>query len=250
LFTIITSTLNCREALKSTATSIASQNCKDIQWIIIDGCSTDGTKEFIHELGSLVSYSVSEPDSGIYDAWNKACKHISNKWVIFLGAGDIFAQTDVLSRVHSFVENLDNTISYVYGDVLADNKKTKLSSGHIQFREWDLYRPKLPYHQGVFHNSIHLKRENLFDCSYKIISDSKLLLQLNLLASGGISQNVTHAVKAMREFLLLEKEMNYKLPIINKLTYITLTLTKYFIYKIFGGNFLNILINFKNQFFK
>jgi len=72
-FSIITINLNNFNGLKSTIESVVAQSFKDIDWIVIDGGSTDGSKELIEQNSSFFSYWVSEPDKGIYNAMNIGC---------------------------------------------------------------------------------------------------------------------------------------------------------------------------------
>ena len=107
---IITSTLNCLEDVKETYYSIKSQQKTQIQWIIADGFSTDGTINFIKNIKNNKDLSIeffSNDDNGIYDAWNNACKLIKYKWTIFLGAGDIFFNNVTLLNVWNFISTED-----------------------------------------------------------------------------------------------------------------------------------------------
>lgn len=231
LITIITSTLNCRDSFCLTAASIESQIDAEYQWIVIDGGSTDGTLDVIEKYRSIIDYFVSERDRGIYDAWNKACKKISGDWVIFLGGGDIFLNNETLARVSSILQTMNETVSYAYGNVVLRRKgKRVMISGHINNDEWDLYRPKLPCHQGVFQRSKYLKIDQPFDDSYMIVADSKFLLKIRelgeqayipmditMMATGGVSQSPRHVKQVRDEFLRLEKESGYKIPIANKI---------------------------------
>lgn len=99
LITIITSTFNAGEQLRFTAQSIKNQTYPHIQWIIVDGKSSDNTIDIIEELGELVSVWFSEKDSGIYDAWNKALKYAKGDWIQFIGAGDELAEADTLEKI-------------------------------------------------------------------------------------------------------------------------------------------------------
>lgn len=259
MFTIITSTLNCRNDIEKTARSILEQKHVSVQWVVIDGASTDGTQEVLSRFGSLIDYFVSEPDSGIYDAWNKACTKIREDWVIFLGAGDYFASATVLSEVAEYLQKCDSDVSYVYGDVLSDSiPPRKLSSGVILDGSWDRYRPKLPYHQGVFHNAHYLISALPFDTSYRIVSDTKLLLglqrlgqrryipiEISIMASGGVSQHIRSAKLLMKEFFRLEKEMGYSIPATNKAIYFLATSLKLAIYHVFGQRSLTFLSSLK-----
>ena len=233
MITIVTSTLNCREALRLTAESIARQRFEGLQWIVIDGESKDGTVDVIKEMGSLIDYSISEPDSGIYDAWNKACKAVKSEWVLFLGAGDVFAADDVLSTIAKQLQNYGDNVAFVYGDVIdgSPNGK-KIGGGEIKEGDWGLYRPKLPCHQGVFQRASFLKTDNPFDTDYKIVADTKLLLQMSkvgrmvyipcdvaIMAPGGVSQSAKSVMRVRAEFLRLQEDMGYSIPLLNRLLF-------------------------------
>ena len=81
LLSIITVIYNAKDDFIDTKHSITSQTFRDFEWIIIDGGSTDGTLELIKENQENVSYWVSEPDKGIYDAMNKGIKHANGTWL-------------------------------------------------------------------------------------------------------------------------------------------------------------------------
>ena len=87
LFSIITVTYNAVDTLERTIRSVISQR-EHIEYIIIDGGSTDGTQEIVDVYKSYISYFVSEKDSGIYDAMNKGLKAATGEYVWFLNAGD------------------------------------------------------------------------------------------------------------------------------------------------------------------
>ena len=109
---IITVNLNNLEGLKKTIDSIVSQTFTDFEWIVIDGGSTDGSKELIEEYSSHFAYWVSEPDKGIYNAMNKGIVVAQGEFLIFMNSGDSFASTDVLMNVSGFLKDAD----IVYGD--------------------------------------------------------------------------------------------------------------------------------------
>ncbi len=88
LITVITSSLNAAGHLARAARSIRGQTYKNIEWLIIDGGSADGTVDVIMDNADVVDYWLSEGDSGIYDAWNKALPLAAGCWVMFLGADD------------------------------------------------------------------------------------------------------------------------------------------------------------------
>lgn len=93
---IITINLNNRDGLQKTIDSVICQTFKDFEWIIIDGGSTDGSKELIEQYSKHFSYWVSEPDKGIYNAMNKGIDMASGDYLLFLNSGDILAGTQVV----------------------------------------------------------------------------------------------------------------------------------------------------------
>lgn len=104
---IITVNLNNREGLKKTIDSVVTQTYKDFEWIIIDGGSTDGSKELIEEYSEYVSYWVSEPDNGIYSGMNKGICASSGEYLLFLNSGDCLYDFHVLKRIASQLNGAD-----------------------------------------------------------------------------------------------------------------------------------------------
>lgn len=104
---IITINLNNREGLRKTIESVVSQTYKDFEWIIIDGGSTDGSRELIEAYSDHVSYWVSEFDSGIYNAINKGVRVATGDYYICLNSGDYLADNEVLERVAPLLDGAD-----------------------------------------------------------------------------------------------------------------------------------------------
>ena len=94
-FSIITVTRNDIDGLSRTAQSIATQTYKDFEWIIIDGDSQDGTKNYLNAQ-EMTRKWVSEPDQGLYDAMNKGLDIAQNHYVVFMNSGDYFAHLNTL----------------------------------------------------------------------------------------------------------------------------------------------------------
>lgn len=111
-FTIVTVTYNVEEFLEKTIKSVINQDFKDIEYIIIDGKSTDKTVDIIKKYEKYLSYWVSEPDKNLYDAMNKGIEKANGEWIHFLNAGDTYAN----SKVISFVEDkIEKDIDFIYG---------------------------------------------------------------------------------------------------------------------------------------
>lgn len=113
---VITAVRNAANDVERTLESISSQTHPDIEHIVIDGASTDGTVDVIRKLGQRVAKLLSEPDLGIYDAFNKGLSLASGEAVAFLGAGDTYAANDVVARVAGLLN--DATVDAVFGDLL------------------------------------------------------------------------------------------------------------------------------------
>lgn len=111
---IITINYNDVEGLKRTYKSVKDQSFKDYEFIMIDGGSTDGSKEFIEEIQGDLSYWVSEPDNGVFHAMNKGIKASAGKYLYFLNSGDELFASDVLETVSS---QFTDDVRIYYGDV-------------------------------------------------------------------------------------------------------------------------------------
>lgn len=89
VLSIITVSLNCLKDLEKTMNSVFAQKYKNIEYIVVDGDSNDGTKELLKEYESYINFWISEKDTGIYNAMNKALKYINGSCHLFLNAGDV-----------------------------------------------------------------------------------------------------------------------------------------------------------------
>lgn len=254
--TIITSTLNCAGALAATADSIRGQTYCSIQWIVADGGSVDGTVDVIGRNEDIIDHWFSEPDSGIYDAWNKACRFIDGNWVLFLGAGDLLASQQTLSRMASILFDLPADAAIAYGNVcqLAEDQLL-YRYGRVDLRRWDLHRPALPAHQGVFQRADLLAAPSPFDTSYRIAADSKFLLRIlrsraaayvdldiSQMEPGGISADPCHALTMMREALRLQHDLGYRLPAGQRAWFVCRSYMKHYIFRYFGPDSMRALI--------
>ena len=168
---IITVNLNNRDGLQKTIDSVVCQTFSDFEWIVIDGGSTDGSKELIEQYADHFAYWVSEPDKGIYNAMNKGIRASRGDYLLFLNSGDWLYKDNVLESV--FLSN--PTEDFVYCD---DGGSTGMvanggSPSVIDFRF--LYTYTI-CHQTIFHNR-RLFDTGLYDENYKIVSDWKFLFQ-------------------------------------------------------------------------
>ncbi|MDA9285234.1 glycosyltransferase [Pseudomonadales bacterium] len=224
--TIITSTFNCAEALEKTGASIREQDYPSIQWIVADGASSDGTLEVIDCNSDIIDSWFSEPDEGIYDAWNKAVKLIEGEWVIFLGAGDLFFGRSVLTEFWQQVPAGYESHGAVYGNVqyISADGSPRYISRKPNLNKWEFGRPALPHHQGVFQNR-RLFENGDFDKTYRIAADSKFMLKalkqntflhvdliVSKMSTDGVSNTLENVPLANGEIRRLCKELDIEVP--------------------------------------
>ena len=117
LVSVVTVVFNGAQHLEETIRSIINQSYDNIEYIIIDGGSTDGTLDIIKQYDHTIAYWVSEPDSGIYDAMNKGVSLACGDWINFMNAGDIFSDETTVQHVFSDIMNY-STYDCIYSDTL------------------------------------------------------------------------------------------------------------------------------------
>jgi glycosyltransferase involved in cell wall biosynthesis len=109
---IITVCLNSAETIEDTIKSILSQDYKDIEYIVVDGGSTDGTLEIIEKYNGQIHKCISEPDKGIYDAMNKGIKLSTGEIIATLNSDDVYADENVVSKMEEFIQANDLDAAY------------------------------------------------------------------------------------------------------------------------------------------
>lgn len=178
-FSIIIAVFNGMQTLPDCLNSVWQQSCKDFELIVIDGGSRDGSVDFINQNRQKIDFSISEPDSGVYNAWNKALKRATGEWVCFLGCDDEFKSAEVLGKAAERIAAGVTDEKYVYGsiEVVNSSGKTleKLGSPWPEVREKFLQIHCVP-HTGSFHHKSLFEQEK-FDESFKIAADYEFLLR-------------------------------------------------------------------------
>jgi glycosyltransferase involved in cell wall biosynthesis len=163
---IIIVTYNAANTLQKCLDSIYNQRYPELEIIIIDGKSTDGTVDIIKANSNKINYWKSEPDAGIYDAMNKATKHVTGEWVYFMGADD-----ELLPGFSDIVPELKDPTAIYYGNVIAEGRKRVGKLTRYRFAKFGPYHQSIIYTKTVFDNYT-------YDTQYKISADFALTLQL------------------------------------------------------------------------
>ena len=182
LFSIITASYNSNFSIESCLTSILAQSIKQVEIIVIDGQSTDGTVDKIQSLAEKHSNIklVSEPDKGIYDALNKGLALASGDVIGFVHSDDMLAQTDILEKIQNCftTKNIDG----VYGDLEYVNRldtnqvvrywKSCSFSNSLLSKGWSPPHPTLYLKKSVYEKHGH------FDLNFKISSDYDFMIRV------------------------------------------------------------------------
>ncbi|MFQ3323677.1 MAG: glycosyltransferase involved in cell wall biosynthesis [Pseudomonadales bacterium] len=153
LISIVTVVYCAKSDLELTVSSVRSQTYKNIEYIVVDGGSSDGTTDVIEGNLDIISPWLSEPDSGIYDAMNKAISMSSGEWVLFLNAGDEFAAESVVSDL---VAEVSDDYDFVYGDryrIEAGGSATYERAGPIE----ETLDREVIFHQSLLNRTSILK---------------------------------------------------------------------------------------------
>lgn len=169
-FSIITINYNNKAGLRKTIESVVNQTCKDYEYIVIDGGSTDGSVDVIREYEYHIDYWISEPDKGIYNAMNKGILKAKGEYLNFMNSGDCF--------YNEFV--LDNSFSYLKEDIVVG----RLHRSGVT-NTWNYYDEEITmmlfFNGSLPHPASFIKRilfqDSLYDENYKIVSDWKFFIE-------------------------------------------------------------------------
>lgn len=188
---IITINYNNADGLGTTIQSVAAQTYQNIEYIVIDGASSDGSGKIIEEFNDSIKAAIIEPDTGIYNAMNKGLKIATGDYLLFLNSGDWLIANTIIAEVVS--ETLDKDI--VYGDLLFFNNE----------KQWVWHLPKelsfqIFYTSTIAHPSAFIKRElfdvvGLYDESLKIVADWKFFT-LAITKYNCSYKHISHVVSA------------------------------------------------------
>jgi glycosyltransferase involved in cell wall biosynthesis len=184
LVTIVTVTYNSEQFLEETINSILNQTYNNIEYIIIDGGSTDNTLNILKKYEDQIDYIVSEPDNGMYDALNKGFLVSWGELINFCNSDDVLYSSNTIQKIIDtyILENFD--LSYGIAEFIDQNNKTLSYRYNLNFKKRYLVTLGMPFVQpSSFWKKSIMKKVGLFDLNYKIISDydliSRILLKSN-----------------------------------------------------------------------
>lgn len=177
---IITAVFNGAATLERCLDSVAAQTYANRELIVLDGGSTDGAVEILEAHDGDIAFWESQPDRGIYHAWNKGLGRATGDWICFLGADDRFWRPESLEKLVQSVPPATDGPRVVYG------RAAVLSPGgevlRYEGRPWEQVRRDLAWslpipHPGMLHRRDLFETRGTFDESFKIVGDYELLLR-------------------------------------------------------------------------
>lgn len=177
LLSIITINYNNAAGLQKTVDSVLSQTGTDYEFIVIDGGSTDGSKDIIAKHNSRIAYSVSEKDGGIYDAQNKGIAVAKGEYLLFLNSGDTFHSQNVVTAFSKFVTTTKAGVVYGNSQIIENGVKTTIQQPPQQLDKYYFFKYTLN-HQACFIQKSLFDEFGLYSLNYKICSDFEFFLKV------------------------------------------------------------------------
>lgn len=177
---IVTVCFNSEVTLEKTINSVLNQSFTNFEYILVDGNSKDSTLHIIQSFETRfksrgIDYKyISEPDQGIYDAFNKGIDLSRGDWVSFLGSDDLY-ETNAIEVYANTIQKFKQHVDYVYSNVRVENKKLIRAPWF-----WNTFKVRMTIpHVGAFHNRNYFDNYGVFDERYKTAGDYDLLLRSN-----------------------------------------------------------------------
>lgn len=222
VISVILATFNSAKTLQRCLDSFRAQDYTDRELIIMDGGSSDGTREIISSNSDMVSFWESAPDSGIYNAWNKALPHVKGEWIYFIGSDDYFCNSEVLSNAAALLAKSFPPYRVAYGlvDLVDSSGRVLLTAGEPWDRDKFRQSMSIP-HQGVFQHKSLFAEYGKFDEVFRIVGDYELLLRelksrdalffpglkVAAMSCGGVSSNPANSIKALKEISFARRKL-------------------------------------------
>ena len=180
LLSVIVAVYNGQATLQQCMDSVAEQTYPHKELIVCDGASTDGTAGLLVKNSGKITAWISEPDRGIYHAWNKGVAMAKGEWICFLGADDFFWDAGVLEKMAAALAALPPSIRVAYGQVMplspGGNPLPPLGKPWRESGKPFLASMTIP-HPGLMHHRSLFTQHGLFDESFRIAGDYEFLLR-------------------------------------------------------------------------
>lgn len=167
---VVTVCYNAADSIEQTMLSVLGQSYPDIEYIVIDGGSTDGTVDIIKKYADRLAYWVSEPDKGIYDAMNKGIAAATGSYINFMNSGDSFYDNRVVEAVVPYLSS--DMKAVIYGNAAICNGEKYIIKKPIPIEK--INQQGCLCHQAAFIGNLNLK----YDLQYTLVADYALFAEL------------------------------------------------------------------------
>lgn len=177
---VVTVCYNSVDTIEETMLSVLNQTYPDVEYIIIDGGSTDGTVDIIKKYSDKLSYWISEPDKGIYDAMNKGIAVATGDYINFMNAGDKFIEDNII--VNILKQHYDEKI--LYGNIIrcyGSYKERNAGVCHSNPKIIDFIGDTI-HHQAAFIKRDLFDKYGYYSTEYKLMSDWKFFFEVAVLS--------------------------------------------------------------------
>lgn len=264
LISIIVAVFNGRDTLQQCIDSVARQAYQNKELIVVDGGSQDGTVDLVKANSGKITFWISEPDKGVYNAWNKGLAQAKGEWICFIGADDYLWDERVLEKMATQLEKLPSDIRVAYGQIvrLGIEDQPLYSEGEPwpdakrRFRQY----MSIP-HPAVMHRRSLFELRGKFDESFRIAGDYELLLRelktgdavfipgviTTGVRAGGISMLPENTIKSLRELGRAQRMHGQLLPGRFLLKSMGIELVRMLLWKVFGDRSARKLLDLRRR---
>jgi glycosyltransferase involved in cell wall biosynthesis len=220
---IITVCYNSAATIEKTFQSVKTQTYKNLEYIVVDGMSSDATLDIIENNKEIISKHISEPDKGLYDAMNKGIQLATGELIGILNSDDIFTDNNVLENIVKF--HSENNVEASVGNIIQFNEEGKTVRKYSA-KNWNPEKLKIgfmPPHPSIFFKRELFKRLGLYDLTFKSGADYELIIRYFLenkitykysditstsMAMGGISSSGMESYKMITKEICKALKMN------------------------------------------
>lgn len=213
LISVVIAVYNRAQTLEQCLTSLFAQSFQQFEVVVIDGGSSDGTVDVIRRHQAKLDYWISEPDEGIYDAWNKALTQVKGEWVCFIGSDDYLRDNLVFEKLAVHLAEVKPSTDFLYSKVVLVNDHGEDLS--VTGRPWSksfksLLRGMSVPHPAMMHRASLFKRDN-FEKTYRIAGDYAFFLKHARENNVAFASNVTSI--CMRQSGISSQQGNFRIAL-------------------------------------